>query len=87
MKCPWRFDVEPHNVWYAPPLDEPELWMSFIEALEKRLGRSRYFYLSEGSKEMNQLKQLVPWEITRAQVCAQPMTRRLPIDIPFTVHT
>ncbi|CAE7235262.1 GIP [Symbiodinium sp. CCMP2456] len=84
MKCPWRFDVEPHNVWYAPPLDEPEAWMSFIESLEKRLGRSRYFYLSEGSKEMKQLKQLVPWEITRAQVCAQPMTRRLPSDIPFT---
>ena len=84
MKCPWRFDVEPHNVWYAPPVDDPDAWMSLLESLEKRLGRSRYFYLSEGSKEMKQLKQLVPWEITRAQVCAQPMTRRLPSDIPFT---
>ena len=84
MSCPWKFDEPPHEVWYAPPVDAPEDWMSLLESLEKRLGRSRYFYLSEGSKEMQQLKQLVPWELTRAQVYAQPATRRMPTDIPFT---
>ncbi|CAE7253541.1 GIP [Symbiodinium sp. CCMP2592] len=84
MMCPWKFDESPHDVWYAPPVDAPEEWMSFLESLEKRLGRSRYFYLSEDSKEMRQLKQLVPWELTRAQVYAQPVTRRMPADVPFS---
>ena len=84
MMCPWKFDAHPHEVWYAPPVDAPEEWMSFLESLEKRLGRSRYYYMSEDSQEMRRLKQLVPWELTRAQVYANPVTRRLPPDVPYT---
>ena len=84
MRCPWKFDNVAHEVWYAPPVDDPERWLKLLEMVEKSLGRSKYFYLSENSKEMLELKQLVPWEITRAQACAQPMTRRLPSDVPFT---
>ena len=84
MLCPWKFDEHVHEVWYAPPVDAPEEWLSLLESLEKRLGKSRYFYLSDDSKEMQQLRQLVPWELTRAQVYAQPVTRRMPADVPFT---
>ena len=84
LQWPWRFDVQPHEVWYAPPLDEPEKWMELLESAEKRLGKSKYFYLTVASKEMGMLKQLVPWEITKAQVYCKPMTRRVPVDVPFT---
>ncbi|CAE7210450.1 GIP [Symbiodinium necroappetens] len=65
-------------------LGDPGKWMELLEAAEKRLGKSKYFYLTDASKEMSMLKQLVPWEITKAQVYGKPMTRRVPVDVPFT---
>ena len=84
LRCPWRFDRNTYDVWYASPVDDPEEWLKFLENLEACLGKSKSFYLLENSKDMAKLRQLVPWEITRAQVYANLITRRLPVDIPFT---
>ena len=84
QRCPWRFAKTPHDVWYTPPVDDPEAWMSLLEDLAAKLGTQRAYYLQDKSRAMDRLRLLVPWDITRAQICSKPITRRMPTDIPYT---
>ena len=83
---PNRFDPAPVEVFFAQPSDDEPTWRAILNEVEQifRRGAARSLVLQPGHDLYDKIAALVPWELSRIQVAAKPMTRRQPRDLPHT---
>ena len=86
-RCPQRFHPVPgHNVYYAKPLDDAEVWNGILDEIEARFQKTqkRPFDISAADDLYQEICKLVPWEMSKVQAAWCPLVRRFPSELPFT---
>ncbi|CAE7469062.1 CML10, partial [Symbiodinium pilosum] len=83
-----RFTKKAYEVMFARPVPDAEAWRSLLDEVESRFTNSnkKPFTLPDNDPMLKAIKELVPWEITRAQAAWLPLARRLPQEFPYTHH-
>ncbi|CAE7467549.1 CML10, partial [Symbiodinium pilosum] len=83
---PARFTKKAYEVMFARPVPDAEAWRSLLDEVESRFTNSnkKPFTLPDNDPMLKAIKELVPWEITRAQAAWLPLARRLPQEFPHT---
>ena len=82
---PSRFQIKPHDVYVARPLNDPVAWGQILDELEARFANThkKPFTLNATDPLQTALKDLVPWKLEKVQAAWTPQSRRFPQDIPF----
>ncbi|OLP97211.1 hypothetical protein AK812_SmicGene20463 [Symbiodinium microadriaticum] len=83
---PSRFQIKPHDVYAARPLNDPVAWGQILDELEARFANThkKPFTLNATDPLQTALKNLVPWKLEKVQAAWTPESRRFPQDVPFT---
>eukprot|EP00439_Symbiodinium_sp_Y106_P035642 s1978_g4.t1 len=86
LQYPARFQLKPHDVLYARPLNDAESWKQVLDEIENRFANThkKPFVLTGTDPLRELIDNLVPWRIEKLQAAWTPQSRRFPQDIAFT---
>eukprot|EP00971_Amphidinium_carterae_P133287 2639584-Amphidinium_carterae.2 len=74
-----------HDCWFVKPSDDVEAWTNLIRRCEEHMTTRSSVAVDLDVRHPlhDRLQELVPWRLTKVQMCRVPKQRRWPLDIDW----